>query len=169
MFTDSFHMLPLAAYCLPLLVPRWITSGQIGGCPWGNTIFIEVTHHCGPLPWLPNVTREKQMVHGHGMIGYWNTWVSWYFLCFSAHLFYILFRDYDRPFLFFRDVSIIVMFCRTCWPCSFDDTEHLFTCFAASCSGVGWCQVCWGWNSSYQSNSLYCSLFFLIPILFASW
>lgn len=41
-------MVPLAGYCLPLLVPRWITSGQIGGRPRGPAIFIEVTHHCGP-------------------------------------------------------------------------------------------------------------------------
>lgn len=73
MFTDVFQMVPLAGYCLPLLVPRWITSGQIGGCLWGFAIFIEVTHHCGPLHWLPNVTRKKQMVRGHGMFGHWNT------------------------------------------------------------------------------------------------
>lgn len=27
MFTDVFQMVPLAGYCLPLLVPRWFTNG----------------------------------------------------------------------------------------------------------------------------------------------
>lgn len=46
-------------YCLVLLVPRWISSGQIGGRLCGSAIFIEVTHHCGPLRWLPKCSRGK--------------------------------------------------------------------------------------------------------------
>lgn len=88
-FTDMFQML--------VIVSRFWVSRRIGGLLRFG-IFIEVTHHS----WLPSVTSGEgergwgeQMVRGlHGMRGRWNTRVSWCFLCFSAHLVYILFKDY---------------------------------------------------------------------------
>lgn len=56
---------------------RWILSSVISSQKnhqWTNClcwfgIFIEVTHHCGPLCWPPFVTRGKQMVHRP-----WHVW-----------------------------------------------------------------------------------------------
>lgn len=50
---DPFH-------CLSLLVPKWISSGQIDGCLPGSGHFIEVAHHCKPSI-LPKASKGTQM------------------------------------------------------------------------------------------------------------
>lgn len=82
---------------------------------WGMSLWICDIYWGDASLWtspLASLTRKKQMVRGHGMFGHWNTRVSWCFLCFSAHLFYILFRDYSRP-PFVQDVKGVLSKCNS--------------------------------------------------------
>lgn len=173
----------------------WCLSDGPSHCLLSSTISSQMNHqrtNWGMSLWICNIywgyaslwtsplaslTRKKQMVRGHGMFGHWNTRVSWCFLCFSAHLFYILFRDYSRP-PFVQDVKAVLSKCNSQLRVRHDlltptksliyrvtslwrDTASGY--FALSCTEAACWELCFLWNSSYQSNSpflgLYCSVF----------
>lgn len=94
LFTDMFQMLVIVSgYEFP--------EGSAASSDLGYLLRSRIA--VGPPCWLPSVTSGVglgfrgvgQMVRGlHGMREHRNTRVSWCFLCFSAHLVYILFKDY---------------------------------------------------------------------------
>lgn len=146
MFTDVFHMAPLAAYCLPLLVPKWITSGQIGGRLWGSVIFMEVTHHCRPFHWIP----YEEKTDGP------RSWPVWrlkhlgfmvVFMPFCTFVLHLVQRLLCQDPCYLSAVSVYV---RMQFGLSFlYDLLNPAISTGASC----W-QVHWFRNSSDQSNSL---------------
>lgn len=183
MFTDVFQMVPLAGYCLPLLVPRWITSGQIEACLWGFDIYWGYAS-LWTSPLASQCTREKQMVRS------WHVWTLKHlgfmvlfmlFCTFGLHLVQRLWQASFCPSACWIYIVIMLFWTSVRYldpSCSVRPLNRDLLTPAKSLTWSWWytvskymalwpCSACCllylGRNSSYQSNwlyfSLYCSFF----------
>lgn len=192
MFTDVFQMVPLAGYCLPLLVPRWITSGQIEACLWGFDIYWGYAS-LWTSPLASQCTREKQMVRS------WHVWTLKHlgfmvlfmlFCTFGLHLVQRLWQASFCPsacciyiviMLFWTSVRYLDPSCSVrplnrdlLTPAKSLTWSWWYTVSKYMASGHVLLAVCCIWVEIPHTKAIdyilvYTAVFFLISVLLASW